>query len=76
MEQYKQHFIKTNYSTLVKEMKAIPVAGYIINEHILTDELQQQIQFEKTTYSRKRKILNLILRTGPKTPYGLKRGHF
>ena len=60
MEQYQQHLIQTNYSTLVKEMKAIPVAGYIINEHILTDELQQQIQFEKTTYSRKRKILNLI----------------
>ena len=54
-------------------MKAIPVAGYLMNDHIITDELQQQIQFEKTTYNRNRKILSLILRKGPKGYYGLKR---
>lgn len=73
MEQYQQHLIQTNYSTLVKEMKAIPVAGYLMKDHIITDELQQQIQFEKTIYNRNRKILNLILRKGPKAFYGLKR---
>ena len=54
-------------------MKAIPVAGYLMNDHIITDELQQQIPFEKTTYNRNRKILSLILRKGPKAYYGLKR---
>jgi hypothetical protein len=73
MEQYQQNLIKSNYSTLVKEMNAIPVAGYLMKDHVITDEQQQQIQFEKTTYSRNRKLLSIILRKGPKAFYGLKR---
>lgn len=73
MEQYQQNLIKSNYSTLVKEMKAIPVAGYLMKDHIISDEMQQQIQFEKTTYGRNRKLLSLILKKGPKAFHGLKR---
>ena len=73
MEQYQQNLIKSNYSTLVKEMKPIPVAGYLTKDHIITDEQQQQIQFEKTNYSRNRKLLSIILRKGPKAFHGLKR---
>ncbi|XP_061190600.1 uncharacterized protein LOC133198533 [Saccostrea echinata] len=73
MEQYQQNLIKSNYSTLVKEMKAIPVAGYLMKDHVITDEMHQQIQFEKTTYSRNRKLLSIILKKGPKAFHGLKR---
>lgn len=73
IEQYQQNLIKPNYSTLVKEMKAIPVAGYLMKNHIITDEMQQHIQFEKTMYSRNRKLLSLILKRGPKAFHGLNR---
>jgi hypothetical protein len=71
MEQYQQNLMKSNYSTLVKEMKAIPIAGYLMKDHITTEEMQ--IQFEKNTYSRNRKLLGIILRRGPKGFHVLKR---
>lgn len=73
MEQFQQNLIKSNYSILVKEMKAIPVAGYLMKDHNITDEMQQQLQFEKTTYARNRKLLSIILRRGPKGFNELKR---
>lgn len=54
-------------------MKAIPVAGYLMKDHNITDEMQQQLQFEKTTYARNRKLLSIILRRGPKGFNELKR---
>lgn len=54
-------------------MKAIPVAGYLMKDHNITDEMQQQLKFEKTTYARNRKLLSIILRRGPKGFNELKR---
>lgn len=54
-------------------MKAIPVAGYLMKDHNITDEMQQQLQFEKTTFARNRKLLSIILRRGPKGFNELKR---
>lgn len=74
MEAYQQNLIKNNYTTLVKEMEAIPVANYLFADNIITDEMHQQIQFEKTGYSRNRKLLSIVLRRGPNGFHGLRRG--
>jgi hypothetical protein len=39
MEQHEQNLIKSNYSTLAKEIKVIPVTGYLMKDHIITDEI-------------------------------------
>ncbi|XP_061191755.1 uncharacterized protein LOC133199995 [Saccostrea echinata] len=54
-------------------MKATPVAKYLFADKVITDEMQQEIQFEKTGYSRNRKLLRIILGRGPRGFHGLKR---
>lgn len=47
MEPKHQDLIKANYSTLLKKMMAIPVAGHLYASNIITDEMKQQIEAEK-----------------------------
>ncbi|XP_061190617.1 uncharacterized protein LOC133198556 [Saccostrea echinata] len=72
MEQKHQDIIKANYTTLVKKIMNSSVVGHLLASNILTDEMRQQIEAEKTSYDRNRKLISIILRRGPKGFTGLK----
>ncbi|XP_048748519.2 uncharacterized protein LOC125660756 [Ostrea edulis] len=72
MEQKHQDLIKKNYSTLVRKMKTSSVARHLYDSNIITDEMRQQIETEKTNYDQNRKLLSIILRRGPKAFRGLR----
>ncbi|XP_062591340.1 uncharacterized protein LOC134252814 [Saccostrea cucullata] len=66
MEQKHQDLIRKNYSTLVKKMKASSVARHLYDSNIITDEMKQEIETEKTSYDQNRRLLSTILRRGLK----------
>lgn len=72
MEQKHQDLIKKNYSTLVKKMMAVPVSGHLYTSNIITDEMRQQIDAEKTSYDKNRKLISIILRRGSRAFMGLR----
>lgn len=72
MEQQHQNLIKKNYSTLVREMKTSTVVRHLYDSNIITDEMKQQIETEKTDYDRNREVLSILLRRGPKAFRGLR----
>ncbi|XP_061170452.1 uncharacterized protein LOC133179778 [Saccostrea echinata] len=72
MEQKHQDLIKANYSTLVKKMMAVHVAGHLYTSNIITDEMRQLIDAEKTTYDKNRKLISIILRRGPRAFMGFR----
>lgn len=49
------------------------VAGHLYASHIITDEMRQQIEAEKTSYDKNRKLLNIILRRGSTAFMGLRK---
>lgn len=71
MEKIHQDIIKANYSTLVRNMMTSSVAGHLFASNVITDEMRQQIEAEKTSYDRNRKLLSIILRRGPRAFTGL-----
>lgn len=71
MEQKHQDLIKANYFTLVKNMIPVSVAGSPYALHIITDEMRQQIEAEKTSYDKNRKLISIILRRGARAFLGL-----
>lgn len=73
MEQKHQDLIKTNYSTLVKNMIPVSVAGHLYALNIITDEMRQQIEAEKTSYDKNRKLISIILRRGARAFLGLRK---
>lgn len=73
MEQKHQDLIKANYSTLVRNMIPVSVAGHLYALHIITEEMRQQIEAEMTNYDKNRKLLSIILRRGPKAFMGLRK---
>lgn len=73
MEQKHQDIIKANYSTLVKKMMSGSVAGNLYASHVITDEMSQQIEAEKTSYDKNRKLLSIILRRGSMAFLGLRK---
>lgn len=60
MEQKHQNIIKANYSTLVKKMVAVSVAGHLYNSNIITEEMREHIEAEKTNYDKSRKLISII----------------
>lgn len=48
------------------------VVGHLFVSNIITDEMRQQIEAEKTSYNQNRKLLNIILRRGSKAFKGLR----
>ncbi|XP_061170626.1 uncharacterized protein LOC133180024 [Saccostrea echinata] len=72
MELKHQDIIKANYSTLVKKMMAIPVAEHLFASNIITDEMRQQIEVERTSHDRNRKLISIILRRGSRAFMGLR----
>lgn len=49
------------------------IAGHLFASNIITSEMRQQIEAEKTpSYDRNRKLLNIILRRGPRAFTGLR----
>lgn len=71
MELKHQDIIKANYSTLVKKMMPNPVAGHLYASNIITDEMRQQIEAERTSHDRNRKLISIILRRGSRAFMGL-----
>ena len=53
-------------------MTTSSVAGQLFASNIITDEMRQQIEAEKTSYDRNRKLLSIILRRGPKAFRGFR----
>ncbi|XP_052693451.1 uncharacterized protein LOC128171728 [Crassostrea angulata] len=72
MEKIHQDIIKANYSTLVRNMMTSSVAEHLFASNVITDEMRQQIEAEKTSYDRNRKLLSIILRRGPRAFTGLR----
>lgn len=72
MEKIHQDIIKANYSTLVRNMMTSSVAEHPFASNVITDEMRQQIEAEKTSYDRNRKLLSIILRRGPRVFTGLR----
>lgn len=72
MEKIHQDIIKANYSTLVRNMMTSSVAGHLFASNVITDEMRQQIEAEKTSYDRNRKLLSIILRRGPRAFTGFR----
>lgn len=72
MENKHQNLIKANYSILVKKMMAIQVAEHLYASNIITDEMRQQIEAEKTSYDQNRKLISIILRRGSRAFMGLR----
>lgn len=72
MEKVHQDIIKANYSTLVRNMMTSSVAEHLFASNIITDEMKQQIEAEKTSYDRNRKLLSIILRRGQRAFTGLR----
>lgn len=48
------------------------VAEHLFASNIITDEMKQQIEAEKTSYDRNRKLLSIILRRGQRAFTGLR----
>lgn len=71
MDPNNQDLIKLNYTTLVRKMTS-SVAGHLFASNIITDEMRQQIEVEKTSYDRNRKLLSIILLRGPRAFRGLR----
>ncbi|XP_061191783.1 uncharacterized protein LOC133200039 [Saccostrea echinata] len=72
MKQKHQDIIKANYTTLVKKMMTSSGAGHLFGSNIITDEMRQQIEAEKTSFDRNRKLISIIQRRGPKGFTGLR----
>lgn len=72
MEQKHQNVIKANYSTLVKKMVAVSVAGHLYNSNIITEEMREQIEAEKNNYDKSRKLISIILGRGSRAFMGLR----
>lgn len=53
-------------------MKTSTVVRHLYDSNIITDEMKQQIETEKTDYDRNRKVLSILLRRGPKAFRGLR----
>jgi hypothetical protein len=53
-------------------MMAIPVAGHLYASNIITDEMRQQIEAEKNSHDRNRKLISIILRRGSSAFMGLR----
>lgn len=53
-------------------MMAIRVAEHMYTSNIITDEMRQQIEAEKTTYDQNRKLISIILRRGSRAFVGLR----
>lgn len=49
------------------------VAGNLYASHVITDEMRQQIEAEKTSYDKNRKLLSIILRRGSMAFLGLRK---
>lgn len=73
MEQKHHDLIKANYSTLVRNMIPVSVAGSLYALHIITDEMRQQIEAEKTSYDKNRKLISITLRRGARAFLGLRK---
>lgn len=73
MEQKHHDLIKANYSTLARNMIPVSVAGYLYALYIITDEMRQQIEAEKTSYDKNRKLISIILRRGARAFWGLRK---
>lgn len=72
MEQKHQDIIKANYTTLEKKIMTSSVVGHLFVSNILTNEMRQQIEAEKTSYERNRKLISIILSGGPNAFRGLR----
>lgn len=53
-------------------MMTSSVAEHLFASNVITDEMRQQIEAEKTSYDRNRKLLSIILRRGPRAFTGLR----
>lgn len=53
-------------------MMAIRVAEHLYASNIITDEMRQQIEAEKTSYDQNRKLISIILRRGSRAFMGLR----
>nr|XP_034306234.1 uncharacterized protein LOC117682549 [Crassostrea gigas] len=53
-------------------MMTSSVAEHLFASSVITDEMRQQIEVEKTSYDRNRKLLSIILRRGPRALTGLR----
>lgn len=65
MEQKYQDIIKANYTTLVRKKKTSSVTRYLFASNIITEEMKQQIEAEKSSIEGNRKLISIILRRGP-----------
>lgn len=72
MEDKHQNLIKANYTILVKKMMAIQVAEHLYASNIITDEMRQRIEAEKTSYDQSRKLISIILRRGSRAFVGFR----
>lgn len=53
-------------------MMAIRVAEHLYASNIITDEMRQQIEVEKTSHDQNRKLISIILRRGSRAFMGLR----
>ena len=75
MEPNHQNLIRSNYTTLVKKMSAVPVAGFLYASNIITDEMKQQIEVEKPAMTKIENSSASFYDEGPVHSRGLK-GHY
>ena len=72
MEQKHQDLIRVHYKTLVRKMKTSSVAEHLFTSNIITDEMRQKVEAEKTSYDQNRSLLSIVLRRGPNAFMGLR----
>ena len=65
MEQRHKDIIKKNYDALVKHMNVHGVLMHLRGVKVLSEEMKQTIEIEKTQYAKSRKLLSVIQRRGP-----------
>lgn len=65
MEQKYQDIIKANYTTLVRKIKTSSVTRHLFASNIITEEMKQQIEAEKSSIEGNRNLISIILRRGP-----------
>lgn len=65
MEQKYQDIIKANYTTLVRKIQTSSVTRHLFASNIITEEMKQQIEAEKSSIEGNRKLISIILRRGP-----------
>lgn len=53
-------------------MVAVSVAGHLYNSNIITEEMREQIEAEKTNYDKSRKLISIILGRGSRAFMGLR----